>query len=649
MKVDQGERLSSALIRRARSAHFAALAAVALVASAAHLLTWQSFTGFREATDMVSLMDHVMQDTGSAARSTQGYASGLFDEFDREWYLHQIERLSGDANAKQVRIETALPHVFPEAKALREAFDDAETYGQKVRADIARLLAPVPSGSLNAQLVALQKDAATYQIKAEEVRDQMRDIADLRMDQARLFGLSGLLLILLGLLVEGHFLFRPLVHRLASAIRVEREKGAVERENAHLARLQRATEDAYREVESHRAALQTQARALEDALRRAEEASRLKSEFLANMSHEIRTPLNGVVGMTEILSRSNLSPRQMESVQTISTSAESLLRIINDILDLSKVEAGKLTVEPAPFNIRELLNGVLDLQSKPASEKGLKLSVRVKEGSEENLVGDAARIRQIVTNLVSNAVKFTERGSVEVKAETFESDGDLMLRVDVVDTGIGIDPARLPELFDPFTQADGSTTRTYGGTGLGLAIVKQLCELMGGWAGGESEPGSGSSFWAVIEVQPAEEHLVVSPDRPVKSVHLPAGLRILLVEDNAVNQLVGIRLLEAEKCAVTVAQDGAEAVELFRRGQWDLVLMDVHMPGMDGLEATRTMRTLETGRLRRTPIVAMTADAMEREVRRAMEAGMDGFLSKPVRSAELREVLALWAVPVGTP
>jgi CheY-like chemotaxis protein/nitrogen-specific signal transduction histidine kinase len=412
--------------------------------------------------------------------------------------------------------------------------------------------------------------------------------------------------------------------------------------------LQQATEEAYREVESHRQALQVQAEALEVALGKAEEASRLKSEFLANMSHEIRTPLNGVVGMTEVLGRTPLTDQQRESVQTISLSAESLLRIINDILDLSKVEAGKLTIEPVPFDLSDLLESVIDVQMNAASEKDLKLQCELKPGSERHLLGDAARIRQILMNLVSNAIKFTQSGLVDIVAETFEQEGHLRLRVSVFDTGIGIRPERLPSLFDPFTQADGSTTRLYGGTGLGLAIVKQLAELMGGWAGAHSEPGKGSEFWFVVNVDVAgtpPEHEPLR-DQPIV---VPTGLRILLVEDNAVNQLVGIRLLEAEKCVVTIAHDGLEAVEKYGEQEFDLILMDVHMPGMDGLEATTAIRHLEVAMGKRTPIIAMTADAMEREVRRALDAGMDDYLSKPVRGAELREMLARWSTPVRTP
>ncbi len=643
--VDPGERLSAALVQRARRAHFAALAAVALVAAAAHFLTWQSFASFKDSSDVVTLMGRVMYNTTEVARHAQFLAGGLSDPEERDWYVGHIEGLLTVSDSERARVSDLIAEVFPESKSAKENLQDSEVSRVLLRSDILRIVKASRGESredIRPYVTSLQKHAEDYQHKAGDALTELKTGATSRMVRTQMLGAIGVLLVLLGLLIEGHVLFRPLVDRLAEALRAERERDGIEQENLHLAKLQKATEEGYREVEAHRLALQTQAEALKVALGRAEEASRLKSEFLANMSHEIRTPLNGVVGMTELLSRTHLDSRQQEAVNTISVSAEALLTVINDILDLSKVEAGKLSVEPVPFELEALLASVLDMHAKAAADKGLSVAWTIKDGSLTKLVGDSSRLRQILTNLVSNATKFTERGSIQLTAETYQRGGDLMLRIEVVDTGIGIDPTRLPQLFDPFTQADGSTTRMYGGTGLGLAIVKQLSELMGGWTGASSEVGVGSRFWFVVEVEPAAavsetQTAVASPTT------VPLGLSVLLVEDNAVNRLVGVRLLEAEKCQVTVAQDGLQAVEEFRLGGFDVVLMDIHMPSMDGLQATRAMREIEKTRGRRTPIIAMTADAMEKDVRTALASGMDDCLSKPVRGAELRAMLSKWA------
>jgi signal transduction histidine kinase/ActR/RegA family two-component response regulator len=647
-EVNKGERISSALIRRARNAHFTALAAIAVVATVAHFLTWRSFEDYQDSSGAANMMSRLMFDTNEIARNAQAYALDRGnDAFERAWTLTRIDTLMDSTNRQHAQLSVLVDHAFPKSSEAASLLEEAEFVRIQLRDSVDQIFKASGTGvDFEGIARSLQRNAELYRSKASEASQFLRNASDDRMNRTRMFGLAGVLLVLLGLLIEGRYLFRPLVSRLARSTRLEKEKDAVDRQNAHLARLQTATEEAYKEVEAHRRALEAQAQTLELALRKAEEASRLKSEFLANMSHEIRTPLNGVVGMTELLARTELTDAQQESVQTIIYSAESLLHIINDILDLSKVEAGKLSIDPVLFNLDELVNSVVDVYTPSASERSLKISASVDNASDLDLVGDSARIRQILNNLVSNAVRFTEHGSIAITAQTFFSDGRMLLRVDVRDTGIGIDPETLAHLFEPFTQADGSTTRIYGGTGLGLAIVKQLAELMGGWAGATSEPGRGSNFWFVVEVEPEAHVPEPAGDEPLPINALSPGLRVLLVEDNPVNQLVGIRLLESEQCLVTVAQNGVEALEKFAAQGFDLVLMDIHMPAMDGLEATRQMRKLEEGRDARTPIIAMTADAMEREIRRAMEAGMDGCLSKPVRSVELREALARWSPPV---
>ncbi|MGD1051922.1 MAG: ATP-binding protein [Solirubrobacteraceae bacterium] len=422
------------------------------------------------------------------------------------------------------------------------------------------------------------------------------------------------------------------------------------------------------------------------------EASKMKSAFLANVSHEIRSPMNGVIGMNELLLETALNDEQRSYAEQVSRSSEHMLAIINDILDISTIETGRLELDKSEFDLRDAVEQACAPAMLEARGTGIELAIEIAAGTPSRVVGDGSRLRQVLMNLVSNAVKFTATGSVSVTIAPAPGEDRDAIRFDVVDTGIGIDAELLEQMFEPFTQADVSTTRLYGGNGLGLAIAKELVELMGGTIGAESERGAGSRFWfevtlpavEVAEVSaspgPAERvpsdiavdagaasaqtiaglesaDTVGQPAEPAPAPHEPEGAPmrledrrdgaaaaplVLVVEDSPVNSLVAVRVLERAGFRVRAVADARSALTELAAVHYDAVLMDCQMPDLDGYEATQELRSRELSTGGRTPVIAMTAHAMSGDRERCLEAGMDDYITKPVRSRELVAMLHRW-------
>jgi signal transduction histidine kinase len=418
-----------------------------------------------------------------------------------------------------------------------------------------------------------------------------------------------------------------------------------------------------KEVETQRDLLEARVAertlALSIAKEAAEAANRAKSVFLANMSHELRTPMNGILGMTELLRRRITDPKALDQLGKITHSAQRLLGIINDILDISKIEAERMTLESVDFKFGLVLENLLSLLGLKLAEKGLQACVDVAPAiAGMTCQGDPLRLGQILLNLAGNAVKFTEQGSINLRVRLLEeSPSDVLLRIEVQDSGIGITPEDQKRLFTAFEQADGSMTRKYGGTGLGLAISKRLVQMMGGEIGVESTPGQGSTFWFTIRLGRTPSVNGAVPPAPTFAGETPAvqimsrypGARILLAEDEPINQEVSRGLLEEVGLVVDLAEDGREAVALAQQNRYDLIVMDMQMPNLNGIDATRAIRELPGYAL--SPILAMTANAFDEDRQACLDAGMNDHIGKPVDPDRLFETVLKWlgaTRPAGT-
>ena len=385
-------------------------------------------------------------------------------------------------------------------------------------------------------------------------------------------------------------------------------------------------------------------RELEQQKERAEDSEKAKEQFLANMSHEIRTPMNAILGMTRLLLEQEPRTDQLKYLNSIKHASDNLLVIINDILDLSKIQAGKINLEKIPFNLRNEINAVYETMKVNADDKGLNLLTAVDETCPKTIIGDPYRLSQILLNLTGNAIKFTEKGNVTIQTTCTSADEQVVVKFSVIDSGIGIAKDKLDYIFDMFTQETSSTTRKFGGTGLGLAICKKLIELQGGNITVESETGKGSVFSFAIPFaigKDIAEHNA-KDDHKQQVVATMKNVRILLVEDNEFNQMVAVDTLERsiEGAKVTVAGNGKIAIDMLLNNTFDIVLMDIQMPEMDGHEATKNIRSNSDEKINSIPIIAMTASVIKAEVDKCFESGMNEFVGKPFSVGELLEKMS---------
>jgi len=627
------------LLGRAKATHFVTLGIIALLAIGAQLLVRQAVTEYSNASSLINLGNRLMYrclDLSAHGVALAGIPSET-EEQRRQARVLERDLGMARAQAETLRVEFARTGLLQDPKAVA-AYAESEKIRDSLFRELYDLAAPFgrvkapPPVDDDARAAKILSIGGRYQLQTRSYMEELRKVSNVKVMRCRVFGWLAILAVILALALEGALQFSPMLNRLAKALHSERLLTQAEREKENAER-QRA------ETENSNQVLKIQAIELRHSAEQAEEANRLKSEFLANMSHEIRTPMNGVIGMIDLVEGTPLEAEQREYLSIMRNSAESLMRVLNDILDVSKIEAGKLALDPAPFDLATVLNEAVAPFAKSAATKGIQTTCGVEAGAPPHLFGDALRIRQIVTNLVGNAVKFTSSGRIEVHARTEPAGKDLRLHLIVTDTGIGIAPERQQAIFESFTQEDGSTTRRYGGTGLGLTIVRQLADLMGGKVQVQSQPGVGSRFEVTVLVGVAVTEPPVAPKPIAIGADTPQlNLRVLMADDHEVGRLLGAKLLARLHCDVDFAVDGEEAVRKASAKRYDAIIMDVHMPVMDGLEATRRIRARE-GSSGRTPIIALTASSVEEDVRQCTEAGMDAYLCKPFRPSEFMETL----------
>ncbi|MGJ7457664.1 ATP-binding protein [Halomonas sp. RA08-2] len=544
---------------------------------------------------------------------------------DTSWHAYKLDR-----DVVQLRNYLAQPEADRAGLTLRFELFYSRLYLMRGGGDISELLTSIPAASALLDQIEQRIDELDRLIQAlEGLQESDRHALDRHLDTL------GNRTERLVIAINGHL-----------ADTATRERGQLQRLYALLLVLILAMSLSamlvalilFREARDNAAArrdLEALSRELEATARQAESASQAKSEFLATVSHEIRTPLNGVIGMSDVLLEHRLEGSARHCAATIHDSAGLLLELINDLLDFSKIEAGRLELEQRALALDELVDRVVALLAPRAEARGVALLTHLDPQLPERVLADPGRLRQVLINLVSNAVKFTEQGEVRLEVR---SEGMGRVRFEVVDTGCGIAPEQLSRIFEPFRQGDASTARRFGGTGLGLAICRRLVEAMGGRVEVASEPGVGSRFWFVLPLTTAEGP---APAPPMARGSRRADLHsahLLVVEDNPVNQQVARAMLERLGCSVTIAGSGAAALQLAAAGRFDLIFMDIQMPDMDGLEVTRRLRARD-GWAAGMPIVAMTAGGPGGEQARCLAAGMNGYLTKPLRQELLLEAL----------
>ncbi len=569
---------------------------------------------------------HFLQSQQSLARIAAAEISWELKRGDRDDAMAALRALNGDA-----RLVTAT--LVGPAGAKAPPFGQIRKPAPAKGGDLIAVRAPVqmPDGSRGSLVLAVQPEGLGGLLP--------RFVS---MGGALFFVAAGLALFM------GRWLAGRLTRPVESLSRVMNEvagsgdftRRVIHNDRDEFGRLTESFNALLADLESHDRALHQTMDELVEARDAAEAANVLKSHFLANMSHEIRTPLNGVLAMAQIMAMGEMQPKQRERLGVIRQSGEALLTVLNDILDLSKIEAGRMELEATDFDTEDLARKLEAAHQPAAIAKGLSFSVEATPAALGVRRGDVVRLQQILNNLLANAVKFTHSGEVRVLLDGEGENGAAGLKVSVTDTGIGVPSDKLPLLFQKFSQVDSSTTRQFGGTGLGLAICRELAQLMGGNVWAESIQGVGSTFFATVPLQRVSTPATASDAAPASPPADVSSLRVLAAEDNATNQLVLKTVISTFGLDVDIVPDGQKAVEAWASGDYDLILMDIQMPVMDGITATREIRAVEarTGR-RRTPIIALSANAMVHQVKEYLNAGMDMHVAKPIQLSKLHGAL----------